>query len=91
MIDVQTRIKHLQALARAERSVHPNFDPRTILDRANTPKNARQDRKRILLVDEHEVSRWMQSLGCREIDLRKAVAVVGASADAVRKHLAERR
>lgn len=91
MIGVQARIKHLQALARAERSAHPHIDSRTILERADAPKNAGQDWKKILLADEHEVSSWMQLLGCREIDLRKAVAVVGASADAVRKHLAERR
>jgi hypothetical protein len=50
-----------------------------------------QDRKFISLEQDYEVRDWMKRLDCTEDQLRKAVKVVGNSADAVRKHIAARR
>lgn len=47
------------------------------------------DRKLISLDEPHEVRSWTESLGVTEATLREAVKVVGHSADAVRKHLAD--
>lgn len=46
-----------------------------------------QDRARINVNEDHEVRYWTQALGVSEEQLRKAVAAVGVSADAVRQHL----
>ena len=43
------------------------------------------DRKLIALTEEHEVRSWRKSLGCTEVQLRKAVDAVGNSADKVRE------
>ena len=45
-----------------------------------------QDRARINVNEDHEVRYWTQALGVSEEQLRKAVAAVGVSADAVRQH-----
>jgi hypothetical protein len=54
---------------------------------ADDPKKTGLDRKLIALNEEHEVRSWTESLGCTEEELRKAVAAVGSSAEAVREHL----
>lgn len=46
-----------------------------------------QDRTRINLGEDYEVSDWCQSLGVNEVQLRIAVAAVGDEADEVRAHL----
>lgn len=45
------------------------------------------DRKLIALDEPHEVRSWTESLGCSEAELRRAVAAVGHSAEAVRAYL----
>ncbi|MGJ7506526.1 DUF3606 domain-containing protein [Variovorax sp. GT1P44] len=46
-----------------------------------------QDRARINVNENQEITEWTQSLGVTEEQLRKAVAEVGDQADAVRVHL----
>lgn len=46
-----------------------------------------QDRSRININEAHEVRYWTQRFGVSEDDLRKAVAAVGVSAEAVAQHL----
>ena len=46
-----------------------------------------QDRARVNVNEEHEIRYWTEALGVSEEKLREAVAAVGVSADAVRKHL----
>lgn len=53
------------------------------------PSKTELDRKLISLGEEHEMRSWMESLGCTEMELRKAVAAVGSSADAVRSYLGQ--
>ena len=48
-----------------------------------------QDRSRIAMGEEHEVRYWTEALGVSKDALQRAVDVVGNSAEAVRKHLAE--
>lgn len=55
---------------------------------ADDPKNRHgQDRDRINLGQEHEVSYWKRVLGVTEEKLREAVKAVGDRVEAVRKHL----
>ena len=46
-----------------------------------------QDRSRINIDEPHEVRYWMQRLGVSEDALRRAVAEVGVSVEAVAQHL----
>lgn len=46
-----------------------------------------QDRSRINIHEEYEVRYWSKTLGITPEELKKAVAQVGTSADAVKKHL----
>ena len=46
-----------------------------------------QDRSRINIHEQHEVSYWTKALGVSRAELEAAVKAVGVSADAVRKHL----
>ena len=46
-----------------------------------------QDRSRININEPHEVRYWIQRFDVSEEDLRRAVAQVGVSADAVARHL----
>jgi len=57
---------------------------------ADDPKKTGLDRKLISLTEDHEVRSWTESLGVSEEELRKAVAAVGNSADAVRTHLGKK-
>jgi hypothetical protein len=57
---------------------------------ADDPKKTALDRKLISLTEEHEVRSWTKSLGVTEEELRKAVAAVGNSAEAVRVHLGKK-
>ena len=50
-----------------------------------------QDRARINLNEEHEVRYWTDALGVPEEELRRLVAEVGNSAEAVRAGLAQKR
>jgi hypothetical protein len=45
------------------------------------------DNKRIDINDLLEVRNWCKSLGCPEAELKKAVNVVGTSAEKVREYL----
>ncbi|WP_447730460.1 DUF3606 domain-containing protein [Pseudoxanthomonas suwonensis] len=45
------------------------------------------DRDRINLSEDYEVRYWTEALGVSEQQLREAVAAVGSTADAVRRHL----
>jgi len=45
------------------------------------------DRDRINLSEDYEVRYWTGALGVSEEQLRKAVAAVGPTAEAVRRHL----
>lgn len=45
------------------------------------------DRDRINLSEDYEVQYWKNALGVSEQTLRDAVAAVGSTADAVRRHL----
>ena len=49
-----------------------------------------QDRKLISLNEDYEVRDWSKTLGCTPEQLKAAVKAVGNSAEAVRKHLAEK-
>ena len=53
----------------------------------DTAQRSHQDQLMINVNEPHEVRYWMQALGVPEEQLREAVAAVGVSADAVRKHL----
>lgn len=46
-----------------------------------------EDRGRINVNQPHEIRYWTTRLGVSEIDLRKAVAAVGSSAEQVAEHL----
>ncbi|SFM64404.1 DUF3606 domain-containing protein [Variovorax sp. OV329] len=46
-----------------------------------------QDRSRVNVNEPHEVRYWTQRFGVSEDALRRAVAEVGVSADAVAQHL----
>ena len=46
-----------------------------------------QDRSRINMTEDWEVSYWTKELGCSQDELRKAVGEVGSSAEAVRTYL----
>ena len=46
-----------------------------------------QDRSRVNINEPHEVRYWTQRFGVSEDALRKAVAEVGVSADAIAQHL----
>ena len=46
-----------------------------------------QDRKLIAMTEPYEVRDWCKSLGCTEVELRKAVTAVGNSAEKVREWL----
>ena len=48
-----------------------------------------QDRTRISLTEQHEVSYWTQALGVSEEELRRVVGKVGNSAAAVKAALAK--
>jgi hypothetical protein len=54
------------------------------------PSKTGSDRKRISLMQDHEVRDWCMTLGCTEDQLREAVKAVGHSADEVRLYLAGR-
>ncbi|AEI69211.1 DUF3606 domain-containing protein [Corallococcus macrosporus] len=55
---------------------------------ADDPNNrGRPDSDLINLSQPHEVRYWCGAFGCTEAQLRAAVATVGNSAKAVRKHL----
>ncbi|WP_084220819.1 DUF3606 domain-containing protein [Pseudoxanthomonas sp. J31] len=45
------------------------------------------DRDRINLSEDYEVRYWTEALSVSEQQLREAVAAVGSTADAVRRHL----
>ncbi|WP_426304231.1 DUF3606 domain-containing protein [Acidovorax facilis] len=47
-----------------------------------------EDRNLISLSEPYEIRDWTNSLGVTEVELREAVAAVGASADKVRQYLA---
>ncbi|MEJ8851835.1 DUF3606 domain-containing protein [Variovorax rhizosphaerae] len=49
-----------------------------------------QDRKLISLNEDYEVRDWSKTLGCTPEQLKAAVKAVGNSAEAVRKHLAQK-
>jgi hypothetical protein len=53
----------------------------------NLQKAGQQDRSRINVHEEWEVRHWTEALGVSREALEKAVAEVGASAEAVRQHL----
>jgi len=46
-----------------------------------------QDRSRVNINEPHEVRYWTERFGVSEDALRKAVAEVGVSADAIARHL----
>jgi hypothetical protein len=50
-------------------------------------KSGGQDRKRINVHEDYELRDWSKSLNVTPEQLKKAVASVGDSADAVREHL----
>lgn len=50
-------------------------------------KRRPQDAARINIHEPYEVNWWCHELGVTEAQLRAAVAAVGVSADAVRRHL----
>jgi len=56
---------------------------------SDDPSKTGQDRRLISLAQDHEVREWCQSLGCTEEQLRRAVAAVGDSAQAVRAELGQ--
>ncbi|MEO7152869.1 MAG: DUF3606 domain-containing protein [Burkholderiaceae bacterium] len=49
-----------------------------------------QDRQRINLSEDYELSDWARKFGVSVDELRRAVAAVGDRADAVQAHLAQR-
>jgi hypothetical protein len=50
-------------------------------------KTRPRDARRINLDEPYEIQNWCKSLGLSEQELRDAVAKVGTSAEAVKKHL----
>lgn len=46
-----------------------------------------QDRSRVNVEQDYERRYWCEQFGCTEDELRRAVARVGSSADAVRREL----
>lgn len=50
-------------------------------------KSGGQDRKRINVNEDYELRDWSKSLNVTPDELKKAVAAVGDSAEAVREHL----
>lgn len=46
-----------------------------------------QDRKRINVNEDYEAREWSKKFGVSQDELKKAVAKVGSSAEAVKKHL----
>lgn len=50
-----------------------------------------QDASRIALGEDYEVDYWTRTLGVDRAKLASAVAAVGNSADAVRRHLSDRK
>ena len=55
---------------------------------SDNPKNRHQpDRSKISLSQDYEVRYWTEKFGCSEDELRKAVARVGNSPEAVEKEL----
>jgi hypothetical protein len=53
----------------------------------NTQKTGTPDSKTINLNEDYEVAYWTKALGVSKEELQSAVAKVGKSTDAVRKHL----
>jgi hypothetical protein len=53
----------------------------------NTKKTGTPDSKTINLNEDYEVAYWTKELGVSKAKLAEAVAAVGKSAAAVRKHL----
>lgn len=53
----------------------------------DTTNRGAQDRSRINVNEPHEIRYWTKALNVSEQELRAAVAAVGVSADAVRRHL----
>lgn len=54
---------------------------------ADKTNRGAHDRSRINIHEEYELRDWSKRLGVTPEELKKAVAQVGTSADAVRKHL----
>jgi hypothetical protein len=50
-----------------------------------------QDRSRVSMNDEREVSYWTTTLGCNQDELAVAIVKVGNSADAVRREIGRAR
>jgi hypothetical protein len=66
----------------------PEQPPASFLSTPASPLLARLvDRNNIYLHNAHEVHYWTLALDCTEQQLRSAVAVVGANAEAVRRYL----
>ena len=53
----------------------------------NTKKTGSPDSKTINLTEDYEVAYWTKELGVSKKQLTDAIAAVGKSAEAVRKHL----
>jgi hypothetical protein len=53
----------------------------------NKSKPGGQDRKRINVEENYELRDWSKKFAVTQAELKKAVAKVGTSAEAVRKHL----
>jgi hypothetical protein len=53
----------------------------------NKKKPGGQDRTRINVNENYEVRDWSKKFGVTQDELKKAVAKVGTSAEAVKKHL----
>jgi hypothetical protein len=53
----------------------------------NTKKTGSPDSKTINLSEDYEVAYWTKELGVSKKQLTDAIAAVGKSAEAVRKHL----
>jgi hypothetical protein len=53
----------------------------------NTKKTGSPDSKTINLSEDYEVAYWIKVLGVSKKQLADAIAAVGKSVDAVRKHL----
>jgi len=86
------RVKFIQAVSAAERLRQP--DPHDWLKEQGMADDKTvvggQDSKRINLSEDYEVMDWAKSLGVSEEELRKAVAMVGDDAAAVREHLGKK-
>lgn len=54
-------------------------------------KTGGQDRQRINVHEDYELSDWSKALGCTRDELRAAVAAVGDRADDVRAYLAKKK